>query len=238
MYSSIDKANIGDVNEILASTAMVERLSSPNDYEDIMNGLYSVKQLPYNLVPYRTEGLYDKIAKSMKEHRNELEMPDQDRYDWFQINFSWKLAFQVCLMKPGFDRVSIKVFSKDGETFYKHVNYVKLNMKWYYSTKEKCNAVTFADSTNIIKPMKILAHDWEDYGNVDMPEGYEYLMNVKPIYHSRYDSPERNKICKKCGLLGSSYYGRDMAGNPSLKYVIMPEKLLTCTEYTIDDILT
>lgn len=173
-------------------------------------------------IDYVPNGIYDRVLKNLTEHTKELIIPDNDQYDWnrIQVNDIW-FKKTICLQKPNKKiRQKLKFFrSKDGQIKhqYRWINIVKLSLYFYRSGADpKIVAYTFGDryGDRLIKPFKILKHDWCKINKCNALFG-----------HPRYIDWE----CKDCGLRAYSH--------PNSKFAIMPLHPLTCEEVKIRNII-
>jgi hypothetical protein len=181
------------------------------------------------IVEYVENGLYDRILENFKEHIKDLELPDNEKYEWNQLVPAESRRFNstVNLCRPGKEAKRKKYIYKASPVFsdsyypekgdvvgYKLINVVKIRKYIYRSaTYPEILAYTFGDSKGnmMIKPFKIMEHDWQRI--VKCIKNYsEYLW-----------------ICKKCSIQGSSHN--------SAKRAIVPTDLLTCDEVVIRDII-
>ena len=174
-------------------------------------------------INYISDGIYDRVLTNFTEHAKELNIPDHDQYDWNRVPVNdLYLKKTIYLQKPNKEiRQKIKFFRiKDGsfKSKYNWINVVKLSLYFYRSgTDPKIVAYTFGDryGDRLIKPFKILKHDWEKIKSQFSRVG---------ISHSYIDWE-----CKICGLRGYS--------NSESELAIIPSNALTCDEVNIRNII-
>ena len=189
---------------------------------DLIYTLHIIRNKTY-IVKYEKDGLYDAILNNFKEHSSELELFENEKYDWNALLKSEiKDENTIYLCRP--DKKPLRKrfeFNKPKSDIFKHgyklVNVVKLRRFVYRSSYyPEIIGYTYGEITGkrIINPIKILEHDWErcSFGK------YKY-----------YDSNILGWTCKKCSMKGYSY--------SSEKKAIYPNDLLTCDEVMIKDIL-
>lgn len=191
------------------------------DHDDL---IYTIVMCPtYEPIKYKPGGAYDRVLKNMQAHSDDELLEDNDKYQWVRVPSPSNLH-SVCLVRP--DKVPQrrrKEYIADGKQ--KEWNYwtnvVRLDLFFYYSAAyENIQAFTFGDRQRIIKPLKILKHQWE-------------------IKHPKYNAFGHRSIslfghqtewtCKKCGLSAASRIGNAKA--------IFPSRMLTCDEAMVRDII-
>lgn len=180
-------------------------------------------------INYISDGIYDRVLTNFTEHAKELNIPDHDQYDWNRVPVNdLFLKKTIYLQKPNKEiRQKIKFFqTKDGrlKNKYNWINVVKLSLYFYRSgTDPKIVAYTFGDryGDRLIKPFKILKHDWEKI-KLRLPLN---KFNIIANLSSSYIDWE----CKICGLRGYS--------NSESELAIIPSNALTCDEVKIRNII-
>lgn len=176
-------------------------------------------------IEYVSDGVYDRVLNNFIEHAQELNIPDHDEYDWNRIPVNDAFVNKnIYLQKPNKKiRQKLKQYIDKKNKLrgrYNWTNVVKLSLYFYRSGIDpKIVAYTFGDKygDRIIKPFKILKHDW--------CETKTTMSNIKIHINSTYINWE----CKTCGLSGYS--------NSTSKFAIIPSDPLTCDEVKIRNII-
>jgi len=181
---------------------------------DLIYTLNSLRKKTH-LIKYEYGGLFDLVLDNFKEHSKETELPDHEKYDWSALPKS-ESKFRseiIYLCRP--DKKPMRKYY-DSEFHSKLINIVKLKRFIYRSSYfPEIIAYTYGEysGNRIIKPFKILEHDWER-----IYTGWSY-----------YDPNSLSWSCKRCSMKGMSPY--------SEKRAVIPSDLLTCGEVIIKDIL-
>lgn len=187
-----------------------------NDSEDLFYGLGIALQ--GHVVPYKEGGLYDKVVDNMKRYKDVDAFENQEEYEWYKIHM---YSHNLLLEKPGKKAVFAekKSFDKYGfpMIYSRIVNVSQLRLSYYQSAINKnWLAITYSDSRNMLKPLKVMKHNWRRVGSTENKDGEFVVSNY--AYGIR--------ICSKCGIKGR------VAND-----VVYPESNLNCEEYGIKDIL-
>jgi len=192
---------------------MIETEIDQNESDDI---IYDLSKMPnWIAIPYVKGGLYDRIQENISKHSDTPLLVDQDEYQWFRrpsmsMGYLPNLTSLVKLLKPGATLASV-ILSDDK---YKFI--LSIHLAYYDSAVNiSTHAVTWVTPTSVLKPLKILKHRWE-----------------KIKWHS---DVSRYK-CTNCGMLGS---GKFFTSNSMrVKSAICPDRLLTCNQEIIREVIT
>jgi len=182
-----------------------------NASEDLVYNLSCVPS--WMIVPYVAGGLYDRVQENFSKYKHEELLINQEYHRWFRrpstqhINFN--LNTRVRLLKP--EAKKAKTYTE----IRKPENLEMLDMVIYDSASDlSISAITWVTSSNIIKPMKIFGHIWEKVKN----------------------NRDANMFkCSNCGMIGRGKFYT--ANHMRVKSAICPDKLLTCEEKIIEDIV-
>jgi len=183
-----------------------------NESDDL---IYDLSNMPdWCKIPYIVGGLYDRIQKNLREHAEQPLLVQQDEYQWFRrpsSNINNNITTCVELLKPGVKATDYSYTTPRNEL---NKLILPVNLVFYDSATDiHIHAATWTSTSFTIKPIKILKHDWHKimFGDI-----------------SRYK-------CTACGLLGS---GRFFSANfTKVKSAICPDRLLTCEQEIVRDII-
>lgn len=185
----------------------------------------TIMELPsWYPIKYLEGGIYDRVLNNYKVNAKNINLPDQDEYDWFRIPNPKRGNKTICLQRPN-KQVSRKRkiwLDQRGNLQERFIwtNIVQLTCYFYRSSIDnKIIAYTFGDKkgNRIIHPFKILKHSWREENKYLLPNR-KYLCGENLVW-----------ICTECGLRGNS---RGESPNS-----IMPIDPLTCDEMMIKDII-
>ena len=133
--------------------------------DQINNDLvFSLVQCPdFFPVKYQEGGLYDRCLFNFREHRKDLELIDNDIYQWVRLPITNQKY--VFLVKPG-KEVMEKTWYEDPHLGARYrtrlINIVRLHLLYYKSAvDDNIQAFSFGDSKHMIKPLKVLKHKWK-----------------------------------------------------------------------------
>jgi hypothetical protein len=185
--------------------------------------IFALIQCPkWHPVNYVVGGIYDRCVENFKSHKDDDVLTDHEKYDWVCVPTSSKIH-TIWLAKPG-KKVERKYKLINTKTGYHErevwTNVVRLDLFLYRSiTHKNVQGFTFGDRSKILKPLKILEHSWV----VKKTESW------KDFSSFGLTSKETCWVCSNCGLHGVS--------KSSTASVVFPDKLITCDEATVADII-
>ena len=183
-----------------------------NESDDLV---YDLSKMPgWCKIPYISGGLYDRIQENLRQHTNQPLLTEQDEYQWFRrpsSNINNNITTCVELLKPGVKETDYSYIMPRSES---NKLMLPVHLAFYDSATDiNIHAVTWTSTSFAVKPIKILKHDWHKITFSDV---------------SRYK-------CTECGLTGS---GRFFTANyASVKSAICPDRLLTCEQEVVRDII-
>lgn len=170
--------------------------------------IYSiVRQIAFVPVKYIEGGIYDRLMENFT-HNSKMELDPDGEYDWINIPLPNKLLIFLAL--PGEEPKYVRLNQNErwAKPKYGYTNIKLINLYYYRSAINKnIQGVTFGDLNNIIKPIKILEHKWEQMS----------------VYS------DNQWKCKKCGMVGYS--------NPKDPSILLPSEYITCDEKIIRNII-
>lgn len=203
------------------TTSLQNLIETPID--QVGNDLiYTMVKCPsWYPINYTEGGIYDRCFENIKSNVGKTDCHDNDKYDWIQIPTT-RSIHTIFLAKPGKEvkKVEYEAKTKYGTvTKWYWTNIIKMNLFLYKSMAQKpMQGFTFGDRKNLLKPLKILDHKWIRK-NAGEWEDLEVSSRTNGI----------KWFCKNCGMTA-----RSQINNPA---ALFPEKLLTCDEYSIADII-
>lgn len=199
---------------------VIDTVETGDEFNDIYGNIIShLLNCPtWSPVPYRKFGLYDHVAHNFKKMKSIEGLPNQEQYQWIRINEEVKN--RVYLTQPN-KKAKIANYTEGHDADYrshkyysKYENVARLDLFWYHSLTEKVQAISFGDSKNVLKPFKILNHEWKLHGVKSTTRGF----------------PVNTYYCKNCEIMGISKVSMGIT-------IIQPQKFLSCEECQIEDIL-
>lgn len=184
--------------------------------QNIPDLIYNLSLMPsWMYLPYEKDGLYDRVMQNNLENKDLPLVLENDEYQWFRqpLPSGINNTVRVTLIRPGIDD-SLGIYSLSSkETLTLELAY------WKSTTYKNIQAVSWVNSEVNIKPFKILKHEWE----------------INHISLNRIKENIVNYICKKCNMkAGRTTYSSNSLRVPS---AILPNKLLTCEQAIIEDII-
>ncbi len=185
-------------------------ISTPVDQlnEELVYGLIQCpKWYPIN---YVEGGFFDRCLKNFKEHAKESNLTDNDYYDWVRIPTPSNIH-TIWLARPGktVERKLKTIYTQDGypKRLETWVNVVRLDLFFYKSMAQP----------------GVQGFTFGDRTHVLKPLKVLNHKWTKPgDWHDTWK-------CSKCGLTGRSHEKAEAA--------LIPDKLLTCDEVCVADIL-
>jgi len=185
--------------------------------------VYGMIQCPkWYPINYTVGGFYDRCLENFRKHAREETLTDNDKYDWVRIPTTSNIH-TIWLAKPGKE---VKKKPKMVQGRYGFIekelwtNVVRMDLFLYRSMAEPgVQGFTFGDRQHILKPLKILHHKW-----------IRRTTEAWNDFHAfQKTGSEVGWICDKCGLTGHSHM--------SNKAALIPDRLLTCDEVCVADII-
>lgn len=173
----------------------------------------------HEVIPYVKNGLYDCVAHIFKQTR--FDNIDLNNSNWVRLkdNVLHNVLLAKPTGKPTANFININNMSSCGflsvnyKSYFQIDNVARLSLMVYHSKTYNYQAITFGDSKNILKPLKIIDHDWKRISGC-------YIHGaVGSIFE-----------CSKCGIKGASKAEKGLQ-------IIVPQQFVSCDEYTIMDIL-
>ena len=223
MHNYLDKRELSDYEYI------------PETFnENIGDLIHKLASLP-NWMPlkYATNGIYDAVLENFIASKNE-ELTENEEYQWVRIQMPSNIH-SVRLARPN-KKVEVKtLITESYRTTRALTNVVRLDVYFYRSAVyPDVQAFTFGDTKNLIKPIKKLNHAWKKSLYDQKNKGYIALGNdySRTIYNDSIRKMGGREIiyaCETCKLKGIASSTQEKA--------IFPEKMMTCDEVMIKDIL-
>ena len=178
-----------------------------------MELIYTLFHAPaWDPVPYEPDGLYDRCLRNIRENKTIESLSSHDEYQWVRIA-SGQMQ-HVLLAKPNKVVERKEYINKRGRLSPYCTNVIKLEVFFYKSATIKGSfAITYGDKDNVIKPLKILSHNWQSKTN------WQDIMSIR----------SNDLVCSICKLEGQS-----LVESP---FAILPVDMLTCDEVMIKDII-
>jgi len=173
------------------------------DFPDLIYAI--IKQPIWVPVPHISGGIYDRCMNNFKSHRQDPILTGNEEYQWARIPASAYIR-NVVLARPG-KTVRLKTTQEtDKQTIihnFRWTNVVIINLLLYRSiTHKNIQGFTFGDRTNILKPLKMLDHQW-----------------TKEIWGSNVWK------CDVCGIKGTSHHSNESAIIPD-KFLTCDEAII------------
>jgi len=179
---------------------------TPSISQDNPDLIYNLSNMPSWLyVEYISGGLYDRVIANDEEYKNEPVLFEQDEFQWVRQTLSSSninIVTKVNLLKKESYNDKGYFTVKDDSLFYLELIF------WKSSVYKNIQAVSWHNSNLIIKPIKILKHEWEAVVAGSAKSSYK---------------------CKVCDMVGYKV--------TNTRSAILPEKLLTCDQKIIENIL-